>query len=190
MALHEVSLESEAVDVSVSQTGLRVAVLRRNAIDILEWNFEAKPIPPPSQICSVPVTNDGFTHQICFIGELDFFCLSSGLLETRITGYRLDSLNNGCFRRLGQRSDFGIARIFPRYDHEKICIQSYDGTIEQADISGDSLGFGCIARFPFRQPWRYSPLTHVETVHHEDKVREPPRCEPFLDVSHMLIASS
>ena len=176
MALHEVSLESEAVDVCVSQTGLRVAILRRNAIDILEWNFKVVPIQPPLRIYSVPITNDGFVRQICFVGELDLFYLSSGPSGTHIIGYRLDSSNSTCCRRLEKRSDFGIARIFPRSDHKRICIQSYDGTVKQADISGESLSFGCVARFPLRQPWQYSSLTCVETVHREDKV-DPPLLE-------------
>ncbi|KAI9785683.1 MAG: hypothetical protein M1839_008700 [Geoglossum umbratile] len=167
MALHEVSLESEVVGVSVSQTGLRIAILRHNAIDVLKWNLKAKPKPPPSRICTVSIANEGLVRQICFVGESDLFYLCSGPSETHIIGYRLDPPNGTCIRRLAQRSDFGIARIFAGFDHKRICIQSYDGRVEQADISGDFLGFSCIARSPLRQPRRYMSLTQVETVRHE-----------------------
>ncbi|KAH0543824.1 hypothetical protein FGG08_001863 [Glutinoglossum americanum] len=106
MALHEVLLESEAVDVCVSQTGLRIAILRRNAIDILEWDLKAKPIPPPTQICSVSISNEGLVRQICFIGEIDLFYLYSGPLGTQILGYQLDPLGGllSLFVRVGAKT--------------------------------------------------------------------------------------
>jgi hypothetical protein len=171
MALHEVLLESEAVDVCVSQTGLRIAILRHNAIDVLEWDLRAKPIRPPTRICSVPISDEGLIRQICFVGEVHLFYLRSGLLGTHILGYRLDPPRAKCIQGLEHRSDFGVARIFARSDHERICVQSYGGRVDLADISAGVLGFSSISRFPLHQPWRHTSIVQVGVIHHEGKVR-------------------
>ncbi|KAI9867254.1 MAG: hypothetical protein M1813_009532 [Trichoglossum hirsutum] len=168
-ALREVPLESEVVDVCISQSGLRIATLRHNAIDVLEWDLNAKPVPLPTRICTVSIGDEGSVRQICFVGEVDLFCLRSRALGAHLTGYRLDPAQGTCIRRLEHRSDFGVARIFSHSDHEKVCVQSYGGRVDQASISAEPLEFINICRFPFYQRWRQMSITQVGTIHCEDK---------------------
>jgi len=92
MALHELSLRDNAIDVAVTHGSLLphsvgIAVLHAEGLSIYDWDPAAKLPTPPNLRCYVPLSSSPSTtrnQQICFIGEDRVAVLQSQLQGSMI----------------------------------------------------------------------------------------------------------
>lgn len=78
MAHCEVTLDSNIVDVSFSQTGTRIAVLTRQNFSIFIWSLKSRPVPAPLLESSYPLPEDPESRprQIAFLKENEVYILN------------------------------------------------------------------------------------------------------------------
>lgn len=167
MALHEVILQEDAIDVSISQTNARIAVLHRNSYSIFGYSSEHDPSTQSTLkiTATFPFNTDHKNEtrlQICFLGEDDIFMLSKQLVSDGVSHiydlntWQICSLNN-------------IAGIFPSQDHTKL-YASDQTTLYEIYENGQM----CL-RTPF--DWKFPiPVSWVEVVHLQSEVGSDLNC--------------
>ncbi|KAL7267237.1 putative elongator complex protein 1 [Rhizina undulata] len=71
MAFREVELKSTPINVAVSPDGSKIAVLRRSAVDLVQWTFGKKKLVAEPKVISqvAEISPDGTYRQICFLGN-------------------------------------------------------------------------------------------------------------------------
>lgn len=97
MAHCEITVDSNIVDVSFSQTGTRIAVLTRESFSVFIWSLKSRPVPAPLLESSYPLPEDPESRprQIAFLKENEVYILvhkspyqaeiERTTLETRVT---------------------------------------------------------------------------------------------------------
>ncbi|GAD95521.1 IKI3 family protein [Paecilomyces variotii No. 5] len=97
MAHCEITLDSNIVDVSFSQTGARIAVLTRESFSVFMWSLKSRPVPAPLLESSYPLPEEPESRprQIAFLRENEVYILNhkspyqaqieKTALETRVT---------------------------------------------------------------------------------------------------------
>ncbi|KAF2086110.1 elongator complex protein [Saccharata proteae CBS 121410] len=160
MALHEVSLKGNAIDVAVNASSTVLATLHENVLCFYDYDPRTKPVPEPTiQTCmSLPVSPT-YWKQLAFRGDSEVYTLYQ------------DDLTEGnviCQTILGEDScemidsgDREVHSIFSSVDYSTVCVLFGDGTVCPLDLQAFTIG-NTICRFPRPPSW-------VEVIRHGDE---------------------
>ncbi|KAI9796377.1 MAG: hypothetical protein M1835_004230 [Candelina submexicana] len=129
MALHELELETNAVDVAFSQSNTRIAVLHEASITIFEWDTDPNPSKVPSIRLNIKtILSPGtYNRQICFYGDSDLLTLGSEHPGALIYHYPIDSVTR---MPLVSRSyvhnpiAFGLSRSGHLYANNRLLVKN------------------------------------------------------------------
>lgn len=170
MALHEVQLENNAIDLAINTSSSLIAVLHNSEVCIYRYEISTKAAQDP-----VLNTRHAFEHhpaarprQIAFRDDSEIFVLlDSGDIGESLVYHK--TLDQSDFSMLPLDSP-KIHTIFTSVDYNKLCIQDDAGAVStvSADIND---GQSSLCRFPVKASW-------AEVVSHDDEVY------PFLRTSN------
>jgi elongator complex protein 1 len=76
MAFHTLALEANAVDVAISKSGSRLAVLSNNNLAVYALDMHRRPIPKPAFLWQCNAINAQCPRHVTFIGDEELFCLT------------------------------------------------------------------------------------------------------------------
>lgn len=168
MARHEVHLAQSAIDVAISFSGTRIAVLHEDQVCIYAYDLISKPISEPVLERNL-VLPPSVQHprQVAFTRDLDVYVLlgSVGPIPDSVCYLCSGGDSEGIYKEIGLQESVAI---FPTLDYQSICIQAKDGSVASLnpDVTEERIAqFKTItvAKLPVACPW-------VELVHQADRV--------------------
>jgi len=157
MSLHQIDLANNAIDVAISASNKRVAVLSENDVSIYAFDIHKKPIPAPSVLWRSAIPRHHYSRQVAFKGDTDVLVLTdkreggeSALWRCREEKVELQERIEG----------FGcISNLFPGIEGSRLYLQSVQGSVLEVVAEDDfsntaeELRFRLIAKFPSPTPW-------------------------------------
>ena len=157
MSLHQIDLAKNAIDVAISASNKRMAVLSENDVSIYAFDIHKKPIPAPSVLWRSAIPRHHCSRQVAFKGDTDVLVLTnkweggeSALWRCREEKVELQERIEG----------FGcISNLFPGIKGSKLYLQSVQGSVLEVVTKDDfsntakELQFRLIAKFPSPTPW-------------------------------------
>lgn len=157
MALHELKLEDNILDVCMNRTSTGIAVLCEDSINLYEYNVSSKPIQAPRhlQTYTLPVTDGLFCRQVsCGVGE-DVLVLLSRSNDPEDV---LCHCTAGSTRLFTVNSVQRISNIFLSSDHSMACLETDDARILHLDMNPSELDTRELqstelTRLPTYAPW-------------------------------------
>lgn len=152
MAFSEIDLQGNAVDVAVSRSASRIAVLHTESVSVYKCNFAIKPVSHPELvgIYDVPTTN---ARQIAFSGDDQLAVVCSEASSAVDTIHQIDLTSE--IVSLPYDAPGKVASIFPRADHENICFEDALGNcyeVESFDESTSALQSQHLVKLPIHCP--------------------------------------
>ncbi|KAL0263264.1 putative elongator complex protein 1 [Diplodia seriata] len=160
MALHEVLLESNAIDVAINSSSTLVAVLHESEVCIYRYNISSKEAQDPVLETRFALEDPAAkARQVAFRGDSDIFVL----LDNEDIGESVV-----CYKTTDQEGFTMIPLDSPRIhtvvasvDYSKFCTMDEGGSV--SCIGSDVLdGPSPVSKFPTKPAW-------VEVVSHEDE---------------------
>jgi elongator complex protein 1 len=76
MSLHKLPLEHKAIDVAVSMSGTRLAVLSDTDLAVYALDMSKKPVPMPSLLWRSDAFKDHIPRHVAFVGDEQIFVLT------------------------------------------------------------------------------------------------------------------
>jgi len=124
MALHNIQLGSNAIDVSVNRSSSRIAVLHENSISIVRYAPKIKDVLEPTieSTASVPSSAVLKAVQISYLGDEDVYVLMTNVVELSYAIYHLRT--SRLYTILNTLS--AAVSIFPAQSHEYLCVSHGD----------------------------------------------------------------
>jgi elongator complex protein 1 len=154
MAFHTLALENNAIDVAISKSGSRLAVLSNNDLALYALEMHKRPIPKPAFLWRSDAINTQCPRHVAFIGDEELFCLTDNWDEDESCLWRCEGDNlvlQGPIIEAG-----GISSLMSDLDYKALCIQSQNGALYSIDTSGMSTDLPPqtvpIHKFPFLAP--------------------------------------
>lgn len=169
MALHEIQLQSNAIDVAVNQSSSQIAVLHNDAVSLIRYAPKVRDSEQPTIVStvSVPTSSTLKAVQICYVGAADIFVLMANLEEYNNLIYHI-SASSQTGTQLNVPSN--ATSIFPAQNHDFVCVSNDDvvskvtvGSSPDGSPYGGFVDLGTICKFPDSSPW-------VEVVTVNDEV--------------------
>lgn len=161
MALHEVLLEGNAVDVAINSSSTLIAVLHESEVCVYRYNISSKEAQDPILETRCTLEDSAAKpRQVTFRGDSEIFVL----LDNEDIGESIV-----CYKTLDHEGFTMIPLDSPRIhtamasvDYSKFCTMDEGGSV--SCIDSDVLdGPSPISKFPVRPAW-------IEVVSHDDEV--------------------
>ncbi|RAR02984.1 elongator complex protein 1 [Stemphylium lycopersici] len=133
MSLHTLALESKAVDVALSKSGNRMAVLSDKGLSVYALDLDKRPIPKPAFLWKSDAIKDHSPRHVTFIGDDQIFALTDSWDEDESTLWRSEGdtlLPQGPIVEADSTST-----LLSSIDHETLHILLQNGSLHQ--ISAD-----------------------------------------------------
>src|SRR5690348_14303656 len=81
MALHNLVLQRPALDVAISRSGSRLAVLSNDDLAVYALDMVSRPIPKPALLWRSTTTGSHTSRQVTFVGDEQIFILADNWEE-------------------------------------------------------------------------------------------------------------
>lgn len=119
MALHDIELPDNAIDVAFNSMSRRIAVLHENSVSLFESSGKlASAEPHLKTTFNLPTTPTKIAHQVCIRDEDDIFVLISNVESG--TALIHHASTNLSFSVEGE----GLIRLFVSVDYQSLCLAS------------------------------------------------------------------
>ncbi|EAT87638.2 hypothetical protein SNOG_05247 [Parastagonospora nodorum SN15] len=136
MAFHTLALEHKAIDVAVSETGNKVAVLSDNDIALYALDLSKRPIPKPILLWKSNVIKTRCPRHVTFVGDERLFCLTDNWDEEESCLWRSEGPE---LLPLGPIIEtVGASSLLSDVDFMALYVQFQDGSLHLIDTHGDS----------------------------------------------------
>jgi elongator complex protein 1 len=131
MAFHTLALEHKAIDVAISESGTRLAILSNNDIALYALDLHKRPIPKPTLLWKSGAIANHCPRHVAFIGDEQLFCLTDAWDEDESSLWRTEGTE---LLPLGPiiESD-GASSLLPDVEYKTLCIQFQDGALHRVD---------------------------------------------------------
>lgn len=162
MALHELKLDDNILDVATNSAISQVVVLNRTSINLYSYGSSLKQFSPPELISTHPLPADcGTPSQISLCGSKIVAVLThqSEMNEDQLYVWLKDSSQWTSF----QTGMEHLSTISTSSDFQTLCIQAQTGLVLQASTESGALQLSGELKLPAFCPW-------VEVVKIEDNV--------------------
>jgi elongator complex protein 1 len=150
MALHEITLEVEAIDVAVNLSNTKIAVLHRTSFTILSYDPRISLGPVIERIEDLPISDFVVARQICYKGDDEVLVLMNNLLTNESLVY--DCLNQ---QESQIPNSTNVLRLFPSADYSALFLATED-MVKQVDTLENTTGLleaTTVATIPAPAPW-------------------------------------
>ncbi|KAH7094464.1 elongator complex protein 1 [Paraphoma chrysanthemicola] len=133
MALHNLVLQRPALDVAISRSGSRLAVLSNDDLAVYALDMVSRPIPKPALLWRSTTTGSHTSRQVTFVGDEQIFILADNW-EEDISA--LWSAENEKLILRGPILETGaVSSLFSSVDHTRLCAQWQDGAVREFDLA-------------------------------------------------------
>jgi elongator complex protein 1 len=185
MAFHTLVLERKAIDVAISKSGSRIAVLSDSDLAFYALDLNKRPVPKPVLLWRSNAFQTHCPRHVAFVGDEQLFCMTDSWNENESFLWRSkgdEVLPLGPIVELE-----GVSSLISDLDRKALCFQLQSGALHIVDTMGDSSDLppqtSLMHKFPSLAP-EYS----IATV--EDQVRAdmPDILEETKHVRHWLLA--
>lgn len=159
MSLHELEIQSQAVDVAFSADGTMVAVLHLLGVSVFEWKDAMTLSSSPNLTGRITFERvEGFPntyHQICFAGKDDLVVLQTTFSHSMVERYGFDSETGRITLSSSYQLDNRITTLSSSYHENLSCpfVQNDLGNLYELDPKYHSLS-DC-------KPQTYQPWVEV-----------------------------
>jgi elongator complex protein 1 len=132
MSLHTLALESTPIDVALSKSGTRLAVLSDQNLAVYALNLSKRPIPKPSLLWRCDVVKKHSPRHVTFVGNDQIFVLTDSWDENESYLWRSEE------QMLSPRGPIveaeSISLLLSSVDHETLHAQFLNGALHQIGI--------------------------------------------------------
>ncbi|RMZ66090.1 elongator complex 1 [Pyrenophora seminiperda CCB06] len=132
MSLHTLTLESKPVDVALSKSGNRLAVLSDTDLAVYSLDLQRRPIPKPAFLWRNDAVKDHSPRHVTFLGDEQIFVLADNWDEDEASLWRSEGdmlLPQGPIVETDSTS-----LLLSSVDHEMLYTEFQDGTLHQVVI--------------------------------------------------------
>jgi elongator complex protein 1 len=151
MSLHQVSLSGNALDVAISASNSRIAVLVEHEILVFALDVHKKPIPEPTFLWRRATPLDHSPRQIAIVANEEIFLITDEWNSSVATLWKCEeqeTISYGCVSGLGSGSS-----IAPSLSWTGLFLQTSNGSISSIDTirpppDTRELNLTPVAKFP------------------------------------------
>jgi hypothetical protein len=134
MALHELQLEQNAVDVALGQSSTRFVVLDRIGLTVYDYSITPKSVKEPTLIERYQLPEEcGDAVQVSMRGDDEVYVLTH-VTDTNRDEIHSRRIGGGGWNRLSLEMDH-IASIFSDQSYDKLYVQNSQGLISKVSSS-------------------------------------------------------
>lgn len=137
MAFQTIPLQQKAIDVAISKSGSRLAVLSNNDLAMYALEMDKRPIPQPVLLWRSDAIKNHCPRHVAFFGDSQVFCLTDNWDDDESSLWKAENDDVTC---LGPVIDTdGVSSLVSDVDYQMLCIQSQTGALHSIDTTGGSL---------------------------------------------------
>ncbi|KAF2117499.1 elongator complex protein 1 [Lophiotrema nucula] len=136
MSLLQVKLERKPVDVALSASGTRLAVLSDSDVAIYNLDMIKRPIPPPELLWRSDALKNSIPRHVAFIGDDQVFVLTDSWEEEESSLWSSkgeELIFRGPILQPGH-----VSSLVSSADYQSLCIQFQDGTVHAVGVEEDT----------------------------------------------------
>jgi elongator complex protein 1 len=134
MAFQTLVLENNAIDVAISKSGTRLAVLSGKDIALYALDMSKRPIPKPAFLWRNDAISTHCPRHIAFVGDDELFCLTDNWDEDESCLWR--SVGDKMVSQ-GPIIDGSVSSLTSDHDYHTLCVQFQNGGLHSID-TGDA----------------------------------------------------
>jgi elongator complex protein 1 len=138
MAFHTLVLERKALDVAISRSGSRIAVLSDSDLAFYALDLNKRPVPKPVLLWRNDAFKSHCPRHIAFVGDEQLFCLTDSWDENESFLWR--SKGNEVLPLGPIVEPEGVSSLVSDLDRKTLCIQLQNGALRIIDTTEDSAG--------------------------------------------------
>lgn len=183
MALHTLSLERKAIDLAVSGSGSRLAVLSGDSLALYALDMHKRPLPKPALLWTSSVPKDHCPRHVAFVGDEQIVVLSDSWEE-----------DESClWRTVGESLELhgpivesdSVSSLTCDVEYNNFYIQLQNGALHQLDATETSMDLpptsSPIYKFTSLAP-EFKVVVVDGQVRQVDRTKEIwlTRCSPWL----------
>jgi elongator complex protein 1 len=136
MAFHTLVLERKALDIAISESGSRIAVLSDHDVAVYALDLNKRPVPRPVLLWRSDAIKSHCPRHVAFIGDEHLFCLTDNWDEDesflwKSTGEEIVPLGPIVEAE-------GVSSLTSDLDRKTLCIQLQNGALHMIDTAEDS----------------------------------------------------
>lgn len=150
MALHEIELDIEAIDVAVNLSNTKIAVLHRTSFTVLSYSPRNPSEPVIERVEDLPISDMIVARQICYKGDDGLVVLLNNLVTNESLVY--DCTN----QQESQVPDMmDVLRISSSIDHSALFLVTQN-MVKRVDTFENNTGLletTSVATIPTQAPW-------------------------------------
>ena len=136
MAFHTLALEHKAIDVAVSETGNRVAVLSNHDIALYALDLSKRPIPKPVLVWNSNVIKTRYPRHVTFVGDERLFCMTDNWDEEESCLWRSEGPELLPIGPIIHTT--GASSLLSDADFMALYVQFQDGSLHNVDTHAES----------------------------------------------------
>jgi elongator complex protein 1 len=136
MAFHTLTLQHNAIDVAVSKSGCRLAVLSENDLSVYALDMHKRPIPKPVLLWQTTAIATHCPRHVVFVGDESIFCLTDKWDEDESYLWRSEGEQLVSLGPIIETE--GVSSLVSDADYKTLCIQFQNGTLHAVDTTETS----------------------------------------------------
>jgi elongator complex protein 1 len=167
MSLHQLKLDYKAVDVAISKTGSRLAVLSDTDIAVYNMDLAKRPVPPPSLLWRSDAISGHVARHVAFLGDEQIYVLTDIWDEEESNLWMSEGeelIFRGPLLEPGRSSS-----LVTSVDYQKLYVHYQDGALYEVE-GDDSQGPSPLQTTLIHKSPSFAPETRV--VLFDGKVRQ------------------
>jgi elongator complex protein 1 len=138
MAFQTILLEHKAIDVAISKSGNRLAILSNSDLAMYALDLEKRPIPKPVLLWRTDAIKNHCPRHVAFVGDTEVFCLTDNWDDDESSLWKAENEALAC---MGPFIDTeGVSSLVSDVDYQMLCLQSQIGTLHSIDTTGEASG--------------------------------------------------
>jgi elongator complex protein 1 len=166
MAFHTLTLQHNAIDVAVSRSGCRLAVLSATDLSVYALDMIKRPIPKPVLLWQTTAMAIHCPRHIAFVGDESIFCLTDKWDEDESYLWRSEGEQLLSLGPIIETED--VSSLVSDVDYKSLCIQFQNGALHAVDTMESSADLPPQTSLVHKLP-SFAPEIRVVTI--EEQVR-------------------
>jgi elongator complex protein 1 len=136
MAFHTLVLERRALDVAISKSGNRIAVLSDSDISVYALDLNQRPVPRPSLLWRSNAIKSHCPRHVAFVGDEHLFCLTDNWDEDESFLWKSTGEEIALLGPIVEAE--AVSSLISGLDRKTLYIQLQNGTLHMVDTAEDS----------------------------------------------------
>lgn len=183
MAMHSLQLDYPAVDIALSSSGSRIAVVSNRDLAVYTWDLAERPLPKPILLWRSQFTDNHWPRHVAFTAEDDIYALTDSWDEDESCIWR--SQRDIMTMQGPILEAESVSSLFSNVEGNALHVQLRNGALHhlknQADAENMRLQTSLVHKFP-------TFASEVRVVRHENQVWVQVRITGYqADLTRLLL---